>query len=45
MQGDYPHFKTTYMQEELVEHFLLNPMERALALLRYASPNHVTMEG
>ena len=30
MQGDYPHFKTTYVQEELVEHFLLNPTERAL---------------
>jgi hypothetical protein len=30
MQGDYPHFKTTYMHEELVEHFLLNPTERAL---------------
>ena len=30
MQGDYPHFKTTYLHEELVEHFLLNPAERAL---------------
>jgi hypothetical protein len=30
MQGDYPHFKTTYVQDELVEYFLLNPTERAL---------------
>jgi hypothetical protein len=30
MQGDYPHFKTTYVQEELVEYFLLNPTEHAL---------------
>jgi hypothetical protein len=30
MQGDYPHFKTTYGHEELVEHFLLNSTERAL---------------
>ena len=30
MQGDYPRFKATYTHEELVEHFLLNPAERAL---------------
>jgi Domain of unknown function (DUF4158) len=30
MQGDYPRFKVTYTHEELVEHFLLNPAERAL---------------
>jgi len=30
MQGDYPCFKTTYTHEELVEHFLLSPVERAV---------------
>ena len=30
MKGDYPRFKATYAQEELIEHFLLNPAERAL---------------
>ena len=30
MQGDYPRFKTTYTHEELVEHFLLSPADRAL---------------
>ena len=30
MKGDYPRFKATYAHEELVEHFLLNPAERAL---------------
>lgn len=30
MQGDYPRFKVTYTHEELVEHFLLSPAERAL---------------
>jgi hypothetical protein len=30
MQGDYPCFKTTYTHEELVEHFLLSPAERAV---------------
>jgi TnpA family transposase len=30
MRGDYPYFKATYAHEELVEHFLLSPAERAL---------------
>ena len=30
MKGDYPRFKATYTHEELVEHFLLSPAERAL---------------
>ena len=30
MQGDYPRFKATYTHEELVEHFLLSPAERAV---------------
>ena len=30
MQGDYPRFKITYTHEELVEHFLLSPADRAL---------------
>ena len=30
MQGDYPGFKVTYTDEELAEHFLLTPAERAL---------------
>ena len=30
MTGDYPSFRATYAHEELVEHFLLSPAERAL---------------
>ena len=30
MSGDYPSFRATYTHEELVEHFLLSPAERAL---------------
>ena len=30
MTGDYPRFKATYTHDELVEHFLLSPAERAL---------------
>ena len=30
MKGDYPGFKVTYTDEELAEHFLLTPAERAL---------------
>ena len=30
MKGDYPSFKVTYTDEELAEHFLLTPAERAL---------------
>jgi TnpA family transposase len=30
MTGDYPSFSATYTHEELVEHFLLSPAERAL---------------
>jgi TnpA family transposase len=30
MKGDYPRFKATYTQDELIEHFLLTPAERAL---------------
>jgi len=30
MKGDYPCFKAAYVHEELVEHFLLSPAERAL---------------
>jgi Domain of unknown function (DUF4158) len=30
MQGEYPGFKVTYTDEELAEHFLLTPAERAL---------------
>ena len=30
MTGDYPRFNATYTHEELVEHFLLSPDERAL---------------
>ncbi len=30
MKGKYPRFKTTYVHDELVEHFLLNPAERTL---------------
>ena len=30
MKGDYPGFKGTYTHDELVEHFLLSPAERAV---------------
>ena len=30
MKGDYPRFKAAYTQDELIEHFLLTPAERAL---------------
>jgi hypothetical protein len=30
MKGEYPRFKTTYVHDELVEHFLLSPAERTL---------------
>jgi hypothetical protein len=30
MQGDYPCFNATYIHEELVEHFLLTPADRAV---------------
>jgi hypothetical protein len=30
MKGEYPRFKTTYIHDELVEHFLLSPAERTL---------------
>jgi hypothetical protein len=30
MKGDYPDFKVTYTHDELVEHFLLSPAERAV---------------
>jgi TnpA family transposase len=30
MKGDYPRFNATYTHDELVEHFLLTPAERAL---------------
>jgi hypothetical protein len=30
MKGDYPGFQVTYTDEELGEHFLLTPAERAL---------------
>ena len=30
MKGDYPRFKAAYSHEELVEHFLLRPAERAV---------------
>ncbi len=30
MKGDYPCFKATYVHEELVEHFLLSPADRAV---------------
>jgi len=39
MQGDYPRFKTTYTHEELVEHFLLSPADRALIDTCYGDAN------
>ena len=30
MKGEYPRFKTTYVHDELVEHFLLSPAEHTL---------------
>jgi len=30
MQGEYPHCKTPYVHDELVEHFLLSPAARTL---------------
>jgi hypothetical protein len=32
MSGAYPHFKTSYTHEELVEHFLLTPADLQLVL-------------
>jgi len=37
MMGDYPCFKATYAHEELVEHFLLSPGERAVVETCYGA--------
>jgi TnpA family transposase len=37
MRGDYPCFKATYVHEELVEHFLLSPGERAVVETCYGA--------
>ncbi len=39
MKGDYPRFKATYTHDELVEHFLLNPPERAVIDICYGDVN------
>jgi TnpA family transposase len=39
MKGDYPDFKTTYTHDELVEHFLLTPAERAVVDTCYGAVN------
>jgi hypothetical protein len=39
MQGDYPVFNTTYTPDELVEHFLLTPTERAVVDPCYGEVN------
>ncbi len=39
MKGDYPCFKATYHHDELVEHFLLTPVERALVDTCYGDAN------
>lgn len=39
MKGDYPRFKATYTHEELVEHFLLRPADRAVIDTCYGEVN------
>jgi hypothetical protein len=39
MKGDYPCFKATYVHEELVEHFLLSPADRAVVELCHGETN------
>lgn len=39
MKGDYPCFKTTYVHEELVEHFLLSPADRAVVDICHGETN------
>ncbi len=39
MTGDYPCCKATYHHDELVEHFLLTPVERALVDACYGDAN------
>jgi TnpA family transposase len=39
MKGDYPRFKATYTHDELVEHFLLTPSERAVVDTCYGDAN------
>ena len=39
MKGDYPCFKATYGHEELVEHFLLSPADRAVVDTCYGETN------
>ncbi len=39
MKGDYPRFKATYAHEDLVEHFLLTPAERAFVDTCYGDAN------
>jgi Domain of unknown function (DUF4158) len=39
MKGDYPRFHVTYTHDELVEHFLLRPDERALVDSCYGEVN------
>lgn len=39
MKGDYPCFKATYVHEELVEHFLLSPADRAVVDTCYGETN------
>jgi TnpA family transposase len=39
MKGDYPRFNATYTHDELVEHFLLTPAERAVVDTCYGEVN------
>jgi hypothetical protein len=39
MKGAYPCFKATYTHDELVEHFLLTPAERAVVDTCYGAVN------
>ena len=39
MKGDYPRFRASYTHDELVEHFLLTPAERALVDTCYGEVN------
>jgi uncharacterized protein DUF4158 len=43
MSGAYPHFKTSYTHEELVEHFLLTPADLQLVLTCRGEANRCGM--
>jgi hypothetical protein len=45
MKGAYPCFKATYTHDELVEHFLLTPAERAVVDTCYGAVNRHAVAG